>query len=90
MSNIDHHGPNYYQPTNIETTEKEKPKEFASFDSMIGSNKPSNEVNPIYPSVDPNSYKQGPNYQPTNNVPEEKPENINKSPTISQIMRDFK
>lgn len=60
---------------------------------MMGTKKEDN-VNPIYPSVDPNSFK-GQGYQPQQPTQPNQPtegttEDVNKSPTISQIMRDFK
>lgn len=90
-------GPNYYAPSNLNFSKNDAPKKFGTFDSVIG-NEDEKKTNPIYPSVNPNTYEL-PKYEP-GLTPSSQQNSANQSqgsqmggskkdPTISQIMREF-
>lgn len=50
-------GPTYYSPSNLTPQQgQEGPKKFGTFDSVLDNSGNRESVNPIYPSVNPNSY----------------------------------
>lgn len=94
-------GPNFHMVNSGKTQPIQKPKEFSSYDDIIGiPENPSMESR--YPSIDPQQFS-APKYVPItekksgvdnpftrNSVVDVNGGNNNGSPTISQILRDFK
>ena len=83
----------------VKKTQNEKPKEFTSYEDIIGVGEDPNK-GPLYPSLDPSAAKDFKPYDEKGNIANPFSRNTivnvnNKgepanSPTISQILRDFK
>jgi hypothetical protein len=97
-SNIDV-GPKFVDIGDVKKTQTEKPREFTSYEDIIGM-KEDPKQQPIYPSINPNEIEPYKPYDSKGNIanPFERQSvtavNNNgqptSTPTISQILRDFK